>query len=166
MYCGNNALNPRVASGQTALGTRYKCLKKGIGKGLNMPYDPSYLGPYAPIDQTRAYCGTNTNLPENYDKFGSLTECLQKGVGIGKRKRSLLGPGSRIFKRYILPIIIWLSLSAGIFSWLYFAKPVIITGNTPQDIKKINWTKFSVFFGLSSIMLGIILVLIWKIILV
>ena len=80
MYCGNNALKAGVR-----FGTRYECLKKGIGVGIHAPVDPEYNGPYEPIDKTRIYCGTKKRLPGNYDRMGSPTDCLRKGVGIGKR---------------------------------------------------------------------------------
>lgn len=93
MYCGNNALHEGLINGQQVLGTRHKCLRKGIGTGLHLPVDLSYNGPYQPIDTTRSYCGDKPNLPNDYDRFGMLSECLQKGVGIGKRKRAEEGDG-------------------------------------------------------------------------
>lgn len=83
MYCGNNLANKQLVNGQVQIGTRYSCMRKGIGQGLNMAFDNSYLGDYVPIDDTRIYCGNNDILPNGYDKFGNLTECLRKGVGIG-----------------------------------------------------------------------------------
>ena len=163
MYCGNNALNPIVTSGQIALGTRYGCLRKGIGRGMNMPYDPDYLQPYAPIDQTVIYCGNGNNLPNNYDRHGNLPECLQKGVGIGKKRRAEQGPGPRIFRRYILPTIIWVILTTGLFCWLYFAKPVLVVDEEEGKDKKINWTKFGMFFGLSTTIVAIILLVVWRV---
>lgn len=84
IYCGNNRLHPDVVSGRKNIGTRYGCLRKGIGAGLSLPADPSYLGPYQPIDNTRIYCGNQRRTPENYNRLGSISECLRKGVGIGK----------------------------------------------------------------------------------
>ena len=85
MYCGNNARDERLVAGDLVLGTRYRCMRKGVGVGLNMDTDPSYRGEYEPIDETRIYCGNAEQLPEGYDRYGSLTACLQKGVAIGKR---------------------------------------------------------------------------------
>ena len=85
MYCGNNARDERLVAGDLVLGTRHGCMRKGVGVGLNMDTDPSYRGEYEPIDETRIYCGNAEQLPEGYDRYGSLTACLQKGVAIGKR---------------------------------------------------------------------------------
>lgn len=87
IYCGNNELDPRLVNGEITLGTRYKCLKKGIGRGMHLPYDPSYQQPYKPIDTTRIYCGDKDQLPPSYDRMGNLVHCLQRGIGIGKRIR-------------------------------------------------------------------------------
>lgn len=82
IYCGNN-----IHHGNIPLGTRYSCMQKGIGRGVNMPWDPTFAGPYQPIDDTKVYCGNSNQLPANYDRFGNLPTCLQKGIGIGKRLR-------------------------------------------------------------------------------
>jgi hypothetical protein len=87
IYCGNNAAYHDLLIGKIILGTRYGCLRKGICRGLYMPYDPKYLGEYIPIDKTKIYCGNKTRLPDEYDRFGSLTNCLQKGIGIGKLEK-------------------------------------------------------------------------------
>ena len=92
-YCGNNALFPDLLNGNKQLGTRYQCFKKGLGKGLNLPVDPNYNGPYNPIDPTRVYCGNQNVLPAGYDRIGNLSECLRKGIGVGKRQRALGGAG-------------------------------------------------------------------------
>jgi len=78
MYCGNNA-NINIPRG-----TRYDCLKKGIGVGLNLPVDPQYKTPHTPIVDKKLYCGNEMNVPVQYNAFGTTTECLQIGVGIGK----------------------------------------------------------------------------------
>lgn len=31
----------------------------------------------------RIFCGNQTTLPENYDRFGDTVECLRTGVGVG-----------------------------------------------------------------------------------
>lgn len=81
MYCGNNA-NVNIPRG-----TRYQCLKKGIGVGKNLPLDKDYGIPYAPIVNRGVYCGNDAVLPPNYLIFGAPSECLQIGVGIGKQMR-------------------------------------------------------------------------------
>ena len=84
IYCGNNKLNSKLVDGSLELGTRYTCLRKGIMKGKNLSYDSDYAGKYEPIVTQKIYCGNKNNLPEEYDRFGSITECLQKGIGLGK----------------------------------------------------------------------------------
>jgi hypothetical protein len=88
MYCGNNLAHKKLVNGELQIGTRYKCLKRGIGRGLNMPFDNSYLGEYIPIDDTRIYCGNSEQLPNGYDRFGSLDECQSKGIGIGMKQKA------------------------------------------------------------------------------
>ena len=83
-YCGNNRNDPDLVVGAKVIGTRYQCFKKGIGIGLNLPFDPSYAVPYSPIDRTRLYCGTDRKLPDGYTRKGSPSLCLRKGVGVGK----------------------------------------------------------------------------------
>ena len=141
-YCGNNALHPSLQNG-SVLGTRYSCLKKGIGKGSNMPYDINYTYPFEPIDPTRIYCGTNDNLPPDYDRFGNLPQCLQKGIAIGKIQKAQGGPPSLfyIYRKYIILII---------FAVLLF---VILNSNTPSfltitidNVTQIVWLKFILFY--------------------
>jgi hypothetical protein len=88
IYCGNNRLNEKLVNGDQELGTRYECLRKGIGKGLNLAVDLSYQE-YEPIDDRKIYCGNKEELPYEYDYHGTLPMCLQKGIGIGKHLRVL-----------------------------------------------------------------------------
>lgn len=79
IYCGNNAYD----IGDRRLGTRYECLKMGIGKGLHSDlkgYNPNYRA----IDETNTYCGTKETPPPG-KVFGTRTDCLRKGIGIGKK---------------------------------------------------------------------------------
>jgi hypothetical protein len=84
MYCGNNRRHPKVRSGEQVIGTRYRCLKKGIGVGMSLPYDPDYTNRYVPIDSRKIYCGEARALPAGYDLMGSNSMCYTKGVGVGK----------------------------------------------------------------------------------
>lgn len=86
IYCGNNKHNNDLTNGRKTKGTRYKCLQKGIGIGLNMPKDNDYAGRYSPISKDKIYCGTDRRKPADYDRLGSLSSCLQKGIGVGKRQ--------------------------------------------------------------------------------
>ena len=88
IYCGNNLLSPSLIQngGDCRLGTNYQCLKKGIGHGLHSPIDLEFLN-YEPIDPPeKIYCG-NPPLPDRYERFARRHNCLQKGIGIGKRIR-------------------------------------------------------------------------------
>lgn len=85
MYCGNNGMYPGLRDGSLTLGTRYKCLRRGIGIGLNLPVDPTYRNEYLPIDKTKIYCGNERTLPSGYDMFGNLPQCQSKGVSVGKK---------------------------------------------------------------------------------
>lgn len=87
-YCGNNRRHPDLVNKTRRKGTRYECLRKGIGVGLHSPVDPSYAGPYKPIDKTRIYCGNQKKHSDAYARFGSITDCMRKGVGIGKMLRA------------------------------------------------------------------------------
>jgi hypothetical protein len=84
IYCGNNALNYDVVNGTKLIGARYQCFKKGVGAGLKEPILQS-LNEYAPIDQTKIYCGKRDMLPPDKDRFGTSSECLRKGFGVGQR---------------------------------------------------------------------------------
>lgn len=85
MYCGNNRLDQRVIDEKLVIGNRYQCLKQGIGKGLSLP---PYSESYDPIFKEKVYCGKTHTLPVGYDRFGSNSQCFQKGIGVGKRINS------------------------------------------------------------------------------
>ena len=161
MYCGNNARHPDLQNGNQVLGTRYRCLRKGIGVGLNQPYDPNY-GDYDPIDNTRIYCGNSEQLPQGYDRFGNLPQCLQVGVGVGKNMAFNNGPpqhgfgGAKVVK-YIWPTILCILVSISIFLGLYFGKPSFVTKKVGNK-KEIIWSRFFIFYTL----MVVIIFLIWK----
>lgn len=142
-YCGNNALHPSLLDGTNILGSRYSCLRKGIGKGSNMPYDINYTYPYEPIDPTRIYCGNNNNLPEDYDRFGNLPQCIQKGIAIGKIQKANRGHPS-LFYTYMKHIIFAI-VSILLFVILYTTQPSFLT-KTVDNIIVIDWTKFLLFY--------------------
>lgn len=177
IYCGNNALDPQLISGNSVLGTRYSCMRKGVGFGLHLPYDQTYTGAYDPIDQRRIYCG-NKALPAGYDRFGNLPHCFQKGVGIGKLQRARQGhpaippaippslssrfTSDKIINRPISPIFIFLLIIIGLFIYMYFVKPSIVTNIDNNNIKHIDWRKFvGVYMSLSSI-IGVFIIL-WRV---
>lgn len=150
IYCGNNQLDPDLVNGTLVIGDRYQCLKKGIGKGLNLPYDEKYSFDYIPIDDRKIYCGNNNLLPEGYHSYGNLPQCLQKGIGIGKRQKALEGPSNNFspiynifsYKKYILLLFLGIIL----FIIIYFIKPTIIMIKDQYDNYKISWSKFIIIF--------------------
>lgn len=165
LYCGNNAADPDLVNGKKIMGTRYGCMKRGIGVGLHLPYNPNYLGDYDPIDDTKVYCGNKPDLPVDYDRFGNLPQCQSKGVGIGMKLRAEKGPppGYTIKKAsmYILPLFIFLALSTGLFLGLYFGKPSFVIKEIDNKTE-IDWGKFMMYYTTSTLIIGIIIFLIWK----
>ena len=177
IYCGNNRLDSDIVNGTSELGTRYSCLRKGIGTGLYLPLDPKYIGPYEPIDDRKIYCGDREILPNGYDRFGNLSQCLQKGVAIGKRQKALDGDDddnnvndnnlndnnvnnnnvnnniyrnlfNKKFKYYLIFIILII-----IFLLFYYLKPSIILQKNSNE-KIIDWRKFILFYLLIVIPLS------------
>ena len=145
IYCGNNFLNRRLTNGELSLGNRSDCFRKGVGKGLNMDYDPSFKGPFEPIVDDKYYCGNSNNLPEGYNSFGSLSNCLQKGVGVGKRMKAISYTG----KEKYMYLSLYLGLSLILFLVLYYLKPKYILTKE----KKIDWKKFQLYYLSINILL-------------
>lgn len=163
MYCGNNAQDPSLIAGDVIRGTRYKCLKKGIGVGKNQDVDPKYLGDYAPIDTRKIWCGNSDDLPAGYDRIGNLPHCLQKGIGVGKKqkaqeyfnlignptssfpKQSSFGPTKNKHKIIIMSIL-YLCLIGIIFMLLYFIRPSCVTYTDNKGIIKISTKKFIIIY--------------------
>jgi hypothetical protein len=159
-YCGNNAQHPRLLSGDVNLGTRYECMRKGIGRGMHMPYDDNFASVYTAIDKTRIYCGDKNDLPAGYDRMGSLVHCLQKGIGVGKRITADKGaPRFMLFYRVLLPILIIILLTGGLFTFLKLKKPSIVT---EKDNRKIDWGKFMAFYIPVATLICILIFLLWK----
>lgn len=117
LYCGNNQNSPKIISGTHQFGTNYECLRKGIGTGFNMPYDPDYNNDYNPLDDRKYYCGNNPVLPAGYFAVGSPSKCLQIGIGLGKSQKALLGPPNflRKFKTEIALIITYIIINIVLF---------------------------------------------------
>ena len=86
LYCGNNAKDDGLRDGSKILGTRYQCLRKGIGRGLNEPIF-SYSQEYEPIEQIKVFCGNGNILPRDKDRFGTRDECLRKGFAVGQKQK-------------------------------------------------------------------------------
>lgn len=81
IYCGNSQTIPE---GYDVPGTQYKCLRKGIGTGMLLPtrQRDEFLEREREEPEERTFCG-NGDVPEDYDRRGTLLECFKKGVGIG-----------------------------------------------------------------------------------
>ena len=157
-------MDPDLLNGSLIIGNRYQCLKKGIGKGLNLPYDEKYTNDYIPIDDRKIYCGNNTVLPDGYYSYGNLPQCLQKGIGIGKRQKALEGPSNNFsplinifsYKKYILLLLIGIIL----FIILYFTKPSIIMTKDQFEKYKINWSKFAIIYMIVYLPISVLIFII------
>lgn len=156
IYCGNNAMNPKLLSGELVVGTRYGCMKKGVGKGLSLPYDSNFDGQFVPIDTRRIYCGNTNEIPDGYSSLGSLPQCLQKGIGIGKKKKAELGPPKSL--KHFFFLFIFLLLSVSLFLALYIIKPSFITDKR----KNIILGQFLAYYILAVIVIGIVVFLLYK----
>ena len=95
IFCGADLADPQLITGQKILGTRYKCMQKGIGLGkFILPLDQNLVTklvnnvPYVPVNRKKYYCGNASILPAGYSDFGDLDGCLRKGVAIGKKLRA------------------------------------------------------------------------------
>ena len=93
--------------------------------------------------------------------MGNLPQCLQKGIGIGKRQRAEKGPPRfMLFVSVILPILIFVILAVGLFSYLYFGKPSIVTTHGSDNRKRIDWGKFMTFYIPTVTLMGFQLLII------
>ncbi len=89
----NIAANPEVYCGDTLpipdeydiLGNRFQCLRKGIGAGMMLPnaQRTAFLARPRVPSPVRVYCGNAPALPPAYTRFGTNSECLRKGFGVG-----------------------------------------------------------------------------------
>ena len=82
LYCGENLMLP---DNYDRFGTRYKCLKKGVGTGMSLPSGQrdAFLAKTRNQPTERVYCGDSNQLPQGYNRNGNLSECFRRGVGIG-----------------------------------------------------------------------------------
>jgi hypothetical protein len=192
IYCGNNANHNALVNGQVRLGTRFECLQKGKQIGLAQPVDPSFAQPYQPIDPLRKYCGNQANIPNGYNRFGTLHECMLTGIGVGKRIKATnpenkinnhdinnyieqdnavvayppVRNENRVPKKIILSIIIFLIIFSSLFIGLYYGKPSFITKyNNDKKEDEIDWSKFIPYILLFSIIVAILVyIIVYKII--
>lgn len=164
MYCGNQGNFPGLASGTHFLGTNYECLRRGIGIGSHLPYDPAYAQGHAPIDARRFYCGNDPVAPAGYFAVGSASKCQQIGVGVGKAQRAALGPPfAMYFIRFVLPYLLFLVLSGVIFVIFYFVKPkFLVKKDTNTNKNVIDWSKFLPYYSVACLVVAIIIWWFWK----
>ena len=145
IYCGNNALFTGLVNGTHQIGTRYQCLRKGIGIGSNL--DP-YEEPYEPIDDTRIYCGKQNILPNGYDRLGTPPECLRRGIGVGKGLQNAEVDGNVGSQRpkcnknfygllFLIAVITFLVL--------YTTQPLCVTEVIDKKTV-ISWKKFTITY--------------------
>ena len=149
MYCGNNANDPKLLGGREVLGTRYGCLRKGIGVGRNLPYNQiNYVNPFVPIDNRNPYCGINQVLPVGYDHFGKLRECFETGVGVGMAQRA--GQGYIFLKSNEFYNLLFLFIFGIIFTLCYVYKPSFVckTDCEGKATSEIDWKIFGPCIGL------------------
>jgi hypothetical protein len=84
IYCGTSRDLPR---GYNKKGSRKGCLSKGVGIGIMLERKAKQEGKTKIFNKSpggeKTYCGNKNRLPDEYDRFGNLAECLRKGVGTG-----------------------------------------------------------------------------------
>lgn len=112
MYCGNNKLHPDLINKNKIVGTPYLCFKKGIGVGKNIK--TNYIIPYEPLMKNNIYCGNDMTNP----KIGTLSQCLQKGYGVGLAQRK---PNEELNTKFSLKnIIIIVCITIFVLLVIYF----------------------------------------------
>lgn len=161
-YCGNNKYNSDIISGIKVIGTRYECIKKGIGIGFNSPPDPDYSGKYEPIVVDNFYCGDKNPIPNKYDRLGTNPQCLSRGIGIGKRLKhsrryESFGFNNIISINYIYVFLLFIVISSYFITICFYIKPYMLI-EKKDNIVVIIWWKLIIFsFGMSILTIFIIL---------
>ena len=110
IYCGDD---DDIPDEYDVIGSRNRCLKKGVGVGMTMSNEAreTFMNKPRPADNgVRKYCGDNEALPETYTEFGSRMDCMKKGVGIGltmaqdKRENFQARPVRKLGKKEIMDL--------------------------------------------------------------
>ena len=184
VYCGSNQLNTQLVGngGLKTIGSRNQCLRKGIGQGLHMPVDLSYNNPYQPIDPRRFYCGDNGILPAGYSANGTLHQCFNTGIGVGRHQLAQRAIGAPVpvpvpvvpivpvpvpivpiipipvpvVPVLITPIVLFILINAIFIITLLYTKPSFITKDV-QGNREIDWSIFSPYIVIFSLVSGFIL---------
>ncbi len=168
LYCGNNSAAQPLLAGTSQIGTRYGCLKRGVGRGLHMPTDLNYLGDFQPIDDRKFYCGNRDNLPVGYDGFATLSQCMQKGVGIGrslkaKREAGIDGAGGTSISVSFLHVLIAVGVTTAIIALLLAAlKPTLVLKKTEPLV---DWWRVVALSLVASLIMTVLEFVIAKLIL-
>jgi hypothetical protein len=152
-YCGNNANHRTLLNGQAVIGSRHSCLKKGIYTGKQI-YNADYAGEFNPIDPTRRYCGNAQALPHGYDRYGSNTECLSTGVGIGMAIRAKQAPPVNRVYAYMT---LFLAIAVALMSAIFFTKPSFLRKKRKDGSEKWIWWRAGALYGGSLLIVGLTL---------
>ena len=127
-----------------------------------VPYDEKFAGAYTPIDNRKIWCGNSDITPEGYNSIGSLSQCLQKGVGCGKRALAAKG-APPLSLAFLIPIILIILFNGGIFAFLYFYKPANVTSKGNNDVEIIDWSKFLSFYVPVACAVCFFIILMWNV---
>ena len=109
IYCGDSRAIPDEYD---VFGTRYRCLKKGIGLGMTLSdhQRDEFLRRATGRPRDGVYCGNQAALPAGYVRRGRRFECFRKGVGVGlgmeqdKRRRMQDRPPRDLGKKEIMDL--------------------------------------------------------------
>ena len=110
IYCGSDATLP---DGYDQMGTRHRCLKKGIGTGMVLPNEQrdKFLAKVRAPSTEKVYCGNADVLPATYTRNGTILECFKKGVGVGlgmpqERRYAVQNKPARLGKKALTDLAI------------------------------------------------------------
>ena len=109
VYCGDNRVIPEEYD---VFGTRYRCLKKGIGLGMTLSdhQRTEFIRRATGRPRDGVYCGNQAALPAGYVRTGRRLECFKKGVGVGlgmnqvNRRRMQARPPRDLGKKEIMDL--------------------------------------------------------------
>ena len=90
IYCGNNRLDPRLASGELRVGRPSECFKKGFGGGFHQHIPPqeelAFIKknsiPYEKLIKQEKMWYKDSDPPEGYMR-ATLSQCRARGWGVG-----------------------------------------------------------------------------------
>jgi len=100
------------------------------------------------------YCGNQENLPVNYDLMGSPSQCLQKGVAIGKRRRALQGPP---YIRRLFYLLLFLVFAYLFFYYLYTERLFVVERDNGEE--EVDWYRFLQLYIPTVVLVGVVMYL-------